>query len=141
MPGYDSLQQAVLSLESHFGGGGGGGGGTDWGGLTEGEGGRDGGKGAELRGISNYASPSPSSGRPLDPADGYPYIEALLCLAKCTPMSAGTHDGTWAKVVTPLRVEAWEEGLASHPDGEFARYVCEGVREGFRGGIRMIGGC
>jgi hypothetical protein len=67
-----------------------------------------------------------------DPETQYQYIEALLSLAKCAPMSVGTHKDQWAKVTTPLRAEAWKQGLATHPDRGFAEYICKGVREGFR---------
>ena len=29
----------------------------------------------------------------------------------------------------------WEKLLACHPDQEFSRYICDGVREGFRVGF------
>ena len=55
--------------------------------------------------------------QPLDSADAQRPCSAW---PKYTPRLAGTHDGQWAKVVTPRRVEPWEEG---HPDS------CEEVRE------------
>ncbi len=39
-------------------------------------------------------------------------------------------------VHTPLRLEAWEKALAAHPDPAFARYICQGLRHGFRIGFR-----
>ena len=38
-------------------------------------------------------------------------------------------------VSTPLVVDAWVEALKTHPDKAFARYVCEGLRHGFRVGF------
>ncbi len=35
-------------------------------------------------------------------------------------------------VHTPLRLDAWEKALAAHPDPAFARYICQGLRHGFR---------
>lgn len=65
----------------------------------------------------------------------YVYIDSLLALAACTPSSLLSHDSGWGKIVTPLRVSAWEKGLASHPDRDFAKFICDGVREGFRVGF------
>ena len=39
-------------------------------------------------------------------------------------------------VHTPLRLDAWEKALAAHPDPAFARYICQGLRHGFRIGFR-----
>ena len=38
-------------------------------------------------------------------------------------------------VSTPLVLEAWRQALSSHPDQAFARYICEGLRSGFRIGF------
>ena len=37
--------------------------------------------------------------------------------------------------MTPLQVEAWEAGLAAHPDRQFAEYILRGLRQGFRIGF------
>ena len=50
-------------------------------------------------------------------------------------MTARSHQGEWDKIVTPLRVSTWEKGLADHPDREFAKFLCTGIREGFRVGF------
>ena len=39
-------------------------------------------------------------------------------------------------VATPLRLEAWARALAAHPDQAFARYILDGLREGFRIGFQ-----
>ena len=39
------------------------------------------------------------------------------------------------EVRTPLRVEAWDRALASHPDKAFARYISHGLRHSFRIGF------
>jgi len=41
-----------------------------------------------------------------------------------------------ARVVTPLKVEEWEKALESHSDADFARYIVEGLKFGFRLGMR-----
>ena len=57
--------------------------------------------------------------------------ESLLALDSCRPLKA-KHVVDWARIVSPLRAREWESGLSSHPDRNFARYVCEGIREGFQ---------
>ena len=64
---------------------------------------------------------------------------SLLELASATPSKARVHEGEWGAVVTPLKLREWERGLASHPDRDFARYVCDGIREGFRIGYNYGG--
>lgn len=61
--------------------------------------------------------------------------ESLLALESCTPLETQVHPGEWAMIVTPLRLREWEKALSTHPDQEFARYVCSGIREGFRIGF------
>ena len=39
-------------------------------------------------------------------------------------------------VSTPLSLPAWEQALTSHPDRAFARYICQGLRYGFRIGFQ-----
>jgi len=69
------------------------------------------------------------------PDGEYPYTNSLVALAACTPMTARSHQGEWDKIVTPLRVSTWEKGLADHPDREFAKFLCTGIREGFHVGF------
>ena len=38
-------------------------------------------------------------------------------------------------VVTPLKGDEWARALQHHPDKEWVRYVCEGIRDGFRLGF------
>ena len=38
-------------------------------------------------------------------------------------------------ISTPLQVDKWSEALAAHPDQAFVRYVCDGIRCGFRIGF------
>lgn len=66
---------------------------------------------------------------------GYCYTGDLMAMRACTPITSRVYDADWSKVVTPLRALVWERKLASHPDREFAHWVCEGVREGFRLGF------
>ena len=34
--------------------------------------------------------------------------------------------------MSPLRLEAWEAGLAAHPDQQFVEYILRGLRQAFR---------
>ena len=38
-------------------------------------------------------------------------------------------------ISTPLRADKWSKALAAHPDHAFVRYVCNGIRFGFRIGF------
>lgn len=58
--------------------------------------------------------------------------QSLLKLASFTPLEAESTQVPWSSTVTPYKIAEWERGLASHPDQEFVRYVCSGIREGFR---------
>ena len=69
------------------------------------------------------------------PGGKYPYTNSLVALAACTPVTARTHQGEWDKIVTPLQVSTWEKGLADHPDREFVKFLCTGIKEGFRVGF------
>lgn len=62
-------------------------------------------------------------------------MESLMRLESCRPMEAKVHDCTWARIVTPLRPSEWEKALAPHPDREFKRFICSGIRDGFRIGF------
>jgi hypothetical protein len=42
-------------------------------------------------------------------------------------------------ISTPLKWETWAGALQSHPDQEFAAYVVEGLKEGFRIGFDYAG--
>lgn len=64
----------------------------------------------------------------------YEYTADLLCLDFCQP--AVEHNTHLLNVVsTPLSVEEWSRALSAHPDQAFARYICRGLRYGFRIGF------
>ena len=54
-----------------------------------------------------------------------------MCLSFCRPRLPSLHPALMA-VSTPLVPKAWEQALASHSDKAYARYLCRGLREGFR---------
>ena len=65
----------------------------------------------------------------------YEYTSDLLCLGYCLPhFPLAIPELVSAN--TPLIIPAWEVALAQHPDRAFARYICQGLREGFRIGFR-----
>ena len=64
----------------------------------------------------------------------YQHTADLLCLNFCRP--AQLHQAQELMgVSTPLVLKAWLQAQSSHPDQAFARYICEGLRSGFRIGF------
>lgn len=61
--------------------------------------------------------------------------EHLLALEACRPLEAKVYQRDWLQVTTPLKVEVFEAALASHPDQDFRRYICSGIRHGFHVGF------
>lgn len=61
--------------------------------------------------------------------------EALRALDSCRPMTAQHHKGDWSQIISPLKPDVWEKALESHPDRDFARFICTGIRNGFRIGF------
>ena len=61
----------------------------------------------------------------------YVYTADLLCLDLCRPQHPHTCLD-FCPVFTPLKVDAWVKALSPHPDQAFARYICDGLRFGFR---------
>jgi hypothetical protein len=43
------------------------------------------------------------------------------------------------QIVTPLKLERWQELLSGHPDQEFTAYILRGIRDGFRVGFNAAG--
>ena len=65
-------------------------------------------------------------------------MESLIRLDACRPIEVKVHEDKWARVVTPLKLSEWEKALAPHPDREFTRFICSGIRDGFRIGFDRI---
>ena len=57
----------------------------------------------------------------------------LLCLDACRPVQ-GHQCKELSVIATPLCQQEWERSLARHPDSAFARYICSGLKDGFRVG-------
>ena len=74
----------------------------------------------------------PSS--PAGVAGMYEYTTDLLCLDFCR-RAINPPSPHLDVVTTQLVVEAWAQALSWHPDKAFARYICTGLRFGFRIGF------
>ena len=48
----------------------------------------------------------------------------------------GMGDPRTAKFSTPLNLPAWRQKLSKHPDGDYARYILNGIEHGFRLGVQ-----
>ncbi len=69
------------------------------------------------------------------PQGKYIYMDALRVLANRAPPQPLPLPSYLRKVVTPLRYRVWESQLRDHPDPEFAGYLLDGIRLGFRVGF------
>lgn len=77
--------------------------------------------------------PTPSS---FAGPDGYPYMEDLGQLERCVPQADALGvPAALRGIVTPLHWQVWDHLLATHPDQVFRRYICQGIRAGFRLGF------
>ena len=68
-------------------------------------------------------------------ASEHPLTESLRAMDMCTPTTAMHHEAGWSQIASPLKPDMWEQVLESHPDREFARFICSGIRCGFRLGF------
>ena len=60
-----------------------------------------------------------------------------MCLDFCRPpQPVDLRLPELSRVTTPLSIRAWQEALSSHPDQALARYICEGLEQGFRIGFQ-----
>ena len=66
---------------------------------------------------------------------GHPLTVSLRAMDRCTPTTAIHHEPEWSHIASPLKPEVWERALELHPDQEFARFICSGIRYGFRIGF------
>lgn len=66
----------------------------------------------------------------------YTYIRDMKALAKSAPpIGHAPLPAYMSRIVTTLRVEAWEKLLRPMPDRECAEYVLDGLQDGFRIGF------
>ena len=69
----------------------------------------------------------------------YRYTEDLLALEQAGQARARAH--SIGRAASPLHPQAWEAGLASYPDQQFAQFLLRGIRDGFRIGAREHSRC
>ena len=66
----------------------------------------------------------------------YPYMRDLIGLQSFKPISPPRPRAeVLNRISTPLKQQAWQQQLASHPDKTFADYIINGISEGFRIGF------
>jgi len=67
----------------------------------------------------------------------YPFTSQLLQLHSLDNSAAGQPRilSEQAHIVSPLNPAFWEQGLADHPDKDFASFITQGLQEGFRIGF------
>ena len=65
----------------------------------------------------------------------YQYTDHLLKLAACRPASVPSLPGSLCHINTPLKLDAWKEALACHPDKSYIDYILCGISDGFRIGF------
>ena len=67
----------------------------------------------------------------------YVYLPELEALARCHCRGGGRllHQLPQAHTPSPLNGRVWEAALRTHPDHDYARYIVQGIQEGFRIGF------
>ena len=71
----------------------------------------------------------------LDVSGKYIYMPELRRLNALRPPSVPELPAGIMTVATPLKLEAWEAELRCYPDREFAKFILDGIKEGFRIGF------
>ena len=66
----------------------------------------------------------------------YQYTSDLRALNSCWASQFLLPSPQFAVIVTPVMEDIWQFVLHDHPDREFAGYVVEGIRSGFRIGFQ-----
>ena len=70
--------------------------------------------------------------------NNYPYTPQLMSLHACDNSIAGLPMllSEQSKIISPVNPQFWEDGLATHPDREFAPFSTQGLQYGFRIGFQ-----
>ena len=69
-------------------------------------------------------------------SQAYQYMDHLRALDSYRPNNRRMKPPDYlSQVVTPLKLEAWAQALAQHPDHAFRSYVLQGIAQGFRIGF------
>jgi len=58
-------------------------------------------------------------------------MDELMALQRCTPCQALPLPSILTSITTPLRLEAWQQALSTHPDRRFVEFLLKGIAEGF----------
>ena len=64
------------------------------------------------------------------------FTQQLLALDNNLPLVPQLLPEVLCQISTQARVEVWQPELAGHPDQAFAKYVLQGLEQGFRVGFR-----
>ena len=62
-------------------------------------------------------------------------METLMALDACTPTTLVCHKGEWSRITSTPKPHVREKALDPHPDQNLARFICSGIRYGFRIGF------
>ena len=65
----------------------------------------------------------------------YEYMQQLQVLDRCRPLHTNTVPASLAHLETPVKLCTWRSALEGHPDQEFAKYILDGLAQGFRIGF------
>ena len=79
-----------------------------------------------LRSLSFYISDYP-----------YKYTSQLLGMEACSAGRVAQLPDYPRQIITPLKLERWQELLSGHPDKEFTEYILRGIKHGFRVGFNV----
>ena len=66
------------------------------------------------------------------PSGKYVYMSELRELSAFRPTRLPSIPESVGVVTTPLQLRAWEVELKGHPDGEYVRFILDGIGQGFR---------
>ena len=66
------------------------------------------------------------------PSGKYVYMSELRELSAFRPARLPSIPESVGVVTTPLQLRAWEVELKGHPDGEYVRFILDGIGQGFR---------
>ncbi len=75
------------------------------------------------------------SGHPGLQEAGYQYMEDLLKLDACRPLTQSSLPEEMKEIIAPLRWREWDHSLWNHQDQRFRKYIVDGIRHGFRVGF------
>ena len=68
-------------------------------------------------------------------ATPYPYTPQLSKLEACVPSKPSYLPAALLEITNPLVSSIWEQELKDHPDRQFAAYMVNGIKQGFRVGF------